>query len=62
VNEPSDNARSSAQAKALANGMHGMKIAYCDIPSDGFMPRDPHPNAFGYDVLKACVEDVVRAW
>lgn len=62
VNERSDVDLSSAQARALARGLSGLNVSRCKIPSGDFMPRDPHPNAAGYDVLKACVEKLVETW
>jgi hypothetical protein len=62
VNERDDNNRTDARATAIKDGLKGIRIERCNLPSTGFLPRDPHPSAAGYDVLKACVERVVRSW
>jgi len=62
VNERADPGRTSARAKALAGGLQGLGVAKCDIPAAGFMPRDPHPNAEGYNALKTCVEKLAQDW
>jgi hypothetical protein len=62
ANEKSDIDFSRAEAKAVARGLSGLKVSRCKIPSEDFMPRDAHPNAAGYDLLKACVERVVQTW
>jgi hypothetical protein len=62
VNEKGDIDLSSARAQALARGLGGLKVSRCEIPRGGFLPRDPHPNASGYDVLKTCVEQIVHSW
>ena len=62
VNERADPDRSSLRAKVLASGLQGLRLTKCDIPASGFMPRDPHPNAEGYDILKTCVEKLVGQW
>jgi hypothetical protein len=62
ANESGDMDLTGARAQALARGLAGQDVARCRIPRNEFLPRDGHPTAAGYDVLKACVEDVVRRW
>ena len=62
VNEKGDLDFSGTKSQAVAQGLNGLKISQCRIPRTGFLPRDAHPNASGYDVLKTCVEHVVRSW
>jgi hypothetical protein len=62
VNETGDMELTGARAQALARGLAGQDVTRCRIPRDQFLPRDGHPTAAGYDVLKGCVEDVVRRW
>jgi hypothetical protein len=51
-----------AKKRKLAAALNGKDITHCKIPSEGFMPRDNHPNVLGYEVLKACVEGLLRTW
>jgi hypothetical protein len=46
----------------VAEALQGRDVTHCRLPADGFMPRDNHPNAAGYDAMKACVEDVLGGW
>ena len=52
----------TSKSQELLNKLGGLDITRCRIPADGFLPRDDHPNAGGYDALVACVEKVVRHW
>ena len=65
VNERADSKRTSPRAQAIARRLRDLKevsTVQCNIPTNNFLPRDPHPNAAGYDVLKDCVERLVRSW
>ena len=54
------NPRQEAVAKVLAE--KGLSAMRCKLPADGFLPRDGHPKAKGYDALRDCVESVIRNW
>jgi hypothetical protein len=58
--EPGEKSREEAVAAALAAG--GLAATHCSLPSDGYLPRDGHPNSKGYDELRNCVEKVVADW
>lgn len=65
VNEARGDKRTSPRARAIAarlKALKGLQISQCDIAAGKFLPRDHHPNAAGYDVLKSCVEQLVRSW
>jgi len=46
----------------LARELEGLDVHRCRLPAEGFLPRDRHPNAAGYSVLRDCVEATIRAW
>jgi hypothetical protein len=62
VNEKSEVSGPSARTRKLWQRLRGLDLTPCDIPADGFLERDGHPNAKGYAVLKACVERAVEDW
>lgn len=62
VNEKSEVEGPGPRTRLLWKRLEALDVTRCAIPADGFLPRDGHPNAKGYDVLKACVERVVRNW
>lgn len=35
-------------------------LARCGLTRDGFHPRDPHPNATGYSLIRRCVADLIK--
>jgi hypothetical protein len=53
---------SSERARDLAEKLKKYEISRCFIPQGDRLPRDGHPNARGYDVLKDCVEKSLRNW
>lgn len=62
VNQKNEAKGLSFEALQLSEKLEGFDVTRCAIPAEGFMPRDSHPSAEGYEILKSCVERVVRAW
>ena len=62
VNEKSEADEPGPRTLRLWKSLKGLDVTRCPIPRSGFLVRDEHPSASGYDVLKACVERAVRGW
>jgi hypothetical protein len=62
VNEHGETAGPGPRTRLLEKRLQRFDVTRCSIPLQGFLPRDRHPNRQGYDVLKSCVEQVVRGW
>jgi hypothetical protein len=62
VNEKTDMNFTSSSAVVLASALEGLDMRRCHIREDGFLPRDPHPNALGLKTLRACVETALVNW
>jgi hypothetical protein len=62
VNEKSEADEPGPRTLRLWKSLEGIDVTRCPIPRTGFLVRDEHPNASGYDVLKKCVEGAVRSW
>jgi hypothetical protein len=58
--EHTDEPREQVVASALRDD--GLIASHCSLPSDGYLPRDGHPNSKGYDALRNCVEAAVAGW
>jgi hypothetical protein len=57
-------AADAPREKAIEHFFSSKKLSLtnCLLPSDGYLTRDGHPNAKGYDVLRDCVDEVVGGW
>jgi hypothetical protein len=62
VNDRWEADRPTSASARLLDRLSALNVQRCRIPPDGFLPRDGHPNAQGYDALVACVEKAVRDW
>ncbi len=62
VNRKEEVEEPSQETIRIWQKLKGIDVTRCNIPPEGFLPRDGHPNASGYEVLKNCVENVVRSW
>jgi hypothetical protein len=62
VTEKTESSGPSPFTETVTSRLPGIHISKCQIPATGFMPRDYHPNSKGYDILKGCVEKLVRSW
>ena len=62
VTEKDETSGPTKLTRLLASALTGLNVSRCQIPAVRFLPRDYHPDAKGYDILKACVEKLVRGW
>jgi hypothetical protein len=62
VNDRWEANRPNRMSAQLLESLRDLNVLRCAIPPSGFLPRDGHPNAQGYDALVACVEKVLRDW
>lgn len=64
VNEKREVRSDARDTRLVREALHnaGLRATSCHIPLSGFLPRDNHPNKVGYDILKGCVERLVRDW
>jgi hypothetical protein len=62
VNEKGEAGGPGPRTRLVWGKLEGLDVTRCNIPAEGFLARDAHPNAKGYGVLKDCVARVVANW